>query len=178
MKQFALAVGLLVLPALVCAEDVWRWKDAQGRLHYTNISGTAPDGATAVKTQITIETDRLPGAPKGPDLVVASGNVSDGAESAPAPAAKPRAKAAGRTWYPPAPRVYDDARLRFGCLAGTVLYNGGFSHADDIVAAFNCIPYRIGVQAWLNAAKAELALRENGISVGDVLRLYGPDWGM
>jgi hypothetical protein len=73
---------------------------------------------------------------------------------------------------PDAPRVYDEARLKFGCYTAGVLSSGGFSHANDIAGAPNCYPYRLGPQAWLNAAKAELAMRENGINPRNMMKLY------
>ena len=36
----------------------------------------------------------------------------------------------------------------------------------------NCLPYRFGPEAWLNAARAELAMRQSGINPRDMMRLY------
>jgi hypothetical protein len=171
MNKLALALGLLVVaPVVGHSEDVWRWQDSQGKVHYSNVPGTAPEGATQVKTRITIEADRLPGGVGDPNLTVVNGDVDD---ADPPARTQKRATAKTSRWLPGPPRIYDDARLRFGCYAGSVLYTGGFSHADDIAAAYDCTPYRLGPTAWLNAARAELALRENGISVLDVMQLYG-----
>ena len=63
-------------------------------------------------------------------------------------------------------------RLRFGCFTAGVLFDGGFSHADDISGVMNCFPYLLGPEAWLNAARAELAMRQSGINPRDMLRLY------
>lgn len=171
MKQLALAMTLLALPAVGrAADDVWRWSDAQGKVHYTNIQGAVPEGASKVTTKITIVTDRLPGAPEEPGLMVANGQVVDapvrtGSRSA-------RTSKVASKWLPDAPQVYDEERRRFGCFAAGTLFFGGFSHADDISPALNCTPYQIGPEAWLNSAKAELAVRQNGISMRDMLRLY------
>jgi hypothetical protein len=73
---------------------------------------------------------------------------------------------------PDAPRVYDEQRLRFGCFTAGVLYFGGFSHPDDISSTLNCYRYRLGPDAWLNAARAELAMRQNGINPRDMAQLY------
>jgi len=35
----------------------------------------------------------------------------------------------------------------------------------------NCYPYRLGPEAWLNAARAELGLRQSGINPRDVMQL-------
>lgn len=37
------------LPALASADTVYRWQDAQGRIHFSNRSGRAPSGAQAVR---------------------------------------------------------------------------------------------------------------------------------
>jgi len=78
---------------------------------------------------------------------------------------------------PDAPRVYDEARLKFGCYSGGVLWAGGFSHAGDISGVQNCYPYRLGPEAWLNAARAELAMRQNGINPRDMMKLYMEERG-
>src|SRR5262245_44709337 len=112
MKQLVLAVSLLVLPALGFAEDMWRWKDPSGKVHYSNIPGVPPDAATRVQTRITIEADRLPGTAASPDLRLVEGHVVDGdvvaRDDEPAPR---RSKAAARKsrWLPDAPRIYDEA---------------------------------------------------------------------
>jgi hypothetical protein len=168
MKLYALALGLLVLPALGHADDVWRWTDAQGKTHYSNVVGSVPDSASPVKKTITIETSRLPGSDVG--FTIAGGEVNDASDQG-----TRRAAATGRRasrWLPDAPRIYDDARLRYGCAVGGMLYSGGFSHPDDIAAGWNCAPYRLGPRAWLNAAKAELAVRENGIDPRQMVQLY------
>src|SRR5262245_10600399 len=115
MKRYALALGLLVLPVLGHASDVWRWTDAQGKIHYSNVAGSVPDSATAVTTTVTIETSRLPGAPRDAGLTIAGGEVIDASERD--TQREKSAKKASR-WLPDAPRIYDDARLRYGCVAG------------------------------------------------------------
>jgi hypothetical protein len=158
------------VPAIAPAADVWRWADPQGTVHYSNVIGSIPQTATEVKTPITIEADQLPGNGDA-GLRIANGQIVDPAE--PVARRETRStKGASSRWLPDAPRIYDEARLRFGCFAGSVLFSGGFSHPDDIDAAFNCLPYRLGPHAWLNAAKAELALRENGINPLDVMKIY------
>jgi hypothetical protein len=44
-------VALLVVPAFA-GNDVWRWRDANGQLHYSNIEERIPAYAELVKTQI------------------------------------------------------------------------------------------------------------------------------
>src|SRR5262245_48597075 len=167
MKQLALAMTLLALPVVgSAADEVWRWSDANGKVHYSNIRTGLPKEATPVTARITIVADRLPDA-DGPGLVVAGGQVSD----APPPRAARAKKAPASKWLPDGPVVYDEARREFGCFQAGTLFFGGFSHADDISGTLNCTPYQIGPEAWLNAAKAELAVRANGISPRDMFRL-------
>jgi hypothetical protein len=46
-----LAVALMV-PALAQADQVWRWQDAAGRLHYSNVPERVPPYAEPVRTTI------------------------------------------------------------------------------------------------------------------------------
>jgi hypothetical protein len=69
-------------------------------------------------------------------------------------------------------RIYSERRLRFGCYAGSVLYSGGWAHPDDIGVVGNCLPYLLGPEAWLNAARAELALRQNGLDWRQLVPMY------
>jgi hypothetical protein len=50
----AAAVLLLAVSAAVRAEDVWRWTDDAGRIHYSNQAGKVPADAQPVRTQIRI----------------------------------------------------------------------------------------------------------------------------
>jgi hypothetical protein len=175
MKSFALAVGLLVLPALGHAGDVWRWTDADGKTHYSNVVGALPHAATPVETTITIETTRLPGASRDAGFVIDGGVVVDAGDRSTRRAAEEQKSS---RWLPDPPKIYDDARLRYGCVVGNALWSGGFSHPDDIAVGWNCAPYRLGPGAWLNAAKAELALRENGISPLELKRYYDETNGL
>ena len=169
MRSILLALTVTLAPALVSAQDVWRWKDARGVLHYSNRAGDAPSGAAVVKTPITLEVKRLPGAPVEPVLDLRGGQVMDSADR---PAARRRIASPARSrWLPDAPRIYDAPRLRFGCYTAGVLYYGGFAHADDISGVQNCYPYRLGPEAWLNTARAELGLRQSGINPRDVMEL-------
>ncbi len=151
MKTFAVLLVLTALPPLTRAEEVWRWKDAKGTLCYSNRAEVVPPEAAPVTTRLIVETDHLPGAL----------DVSD------VQARRPAAPALRRPH-----RIYSEERLRFGCYAGSLLYSGGWSHADDINAVDNCLPYLLGPEAWLNAARAELALRQNGIDWRQVVPMY------
>jgi len=161
MEQMKTVVALLVLAVLAPvarSEEVWRWKDSAGTLHYSNRADAVAADAVPVKTRLTIETARLPGAPE----VVDDATVVD----ARAPYLGPR-PARKRPH-----RIYTEQRLRFGCFAAGVLYAGGWSHPDDINSQGNCLPYLLGPDAWLNAARAELALREHGLDWRQLVPMY------
>ena len=150
----ALALFVLVaLAPLARGEDVYRWKDANGTLHYSNRADVAPPDAEPVATRLTVETDRLPGAPI---------DVADRPARLRRRSARPH-------------RIYSEERLRFGCYAANVLYSGGWAHPDDINEVGNCLPYMLGPEAWLNGARAELALREHGIDWREIVPMYFAD---
>jgi hypothetical protein len=155
MKRFLFALSLLVVPALACAGDMWKWTDAAGVVHYSNVESLVPADAATVKTRVIREVSTIP---SDTELRMAEGQVVEPAVDA-APAPRKRLH-----------KIYDEERLRRGCFTAGVLYFGGWSHADDISPVMNCLPYMFGPEAWLNAAKAELALRQNGISERDLAR--------
>jgi hypothetical protein len=68
LARALLTLTLLAAPALARA-DLWRWRDAAGRLHYSNVEGEVPPGAELI-----------------------DGDTSDAQESSvdPAPAPEPR----------------------------------------------------------------------------------------
>jgi hypothetical protein len=175
MNRMLLALCVLAAPALVHAEEMYRWRDADGSLHYTNIERNAPSSATAIETQIVVEADHMPGAELEHAVVEEVGGTPP-APTAPAPAVSaPLPTRSG--FLPDGPQVYDEARKQFGCFQASVLSSGGFSHPDDIATTYNCLPYRLGPRAWLNAAKAELAVRENGIDPRQMVQLYQEYYG-
>ena len=167
MKHVLPILALVAVPVLGHADDeVWRWQDGNGKVHYTNVRAHAPAHAEPVKTRIVVEADRLPGA----DLAIVGGDVVDGdVQAAPreTAAATVRDEAERRPH-----RIYDEERLRFGCFTGKALYFGGWSHSEDISPVLNCYPYRLGPEAWLNAARAELAMRQHGIDPKEMYGLY------
>ena len=160
MKTLALLLALALLPALAGAEEVWRWTDSRGTTHYTNRAKMAPAEATPVKTRLIVEAKELPRSE--PDLVVRDGMVIDAREA--------RREAPPATKAPH--RIYSERRRRFGCYAADILFAGGWAHPDDIGVQGNCLPYLLGPEAWLNAAHAELGLREHGIDWRQVVPMY------
>jgi len=180
MRNLALAVGLLVLPALVHAENFWRWQGEDGTLHYSNIAEGIPGDAKVVDTRITLEVDRLPGAAQEPALQPVLEIVDGTVVDADRRQLRGQPVRAERSFdpLPDAPRVYSDERKRFGCFSAGILYFGGFSHAGDISPILNCYPYVLGPEAWLNTAKAELAIRENGINPRNMVKMYREQAGV
>jgi len=159
MKTLAVLLVIAAVSSLAAAEEVWRWKDANGTLCYSNRTEVAPPDATPVKTRLIVETDRLPGAP---DLVMEDEMATEALEQRPA---APVTRKGLR-------RIYTEKRLRFGCYASSLLFSGGWSHPDDVTVTGNCLPYLLGPEAWLNAARAELGLRQNGIDWRQVVHMY------
>jgi hypothetical protein len=45
-------VALVVTPVASGAAEVWRWHDAEGRLHYSNLARNVPPDAEAVRTRL------------------------------------------------------------------------------------------------------------------------------
>jgi len=152
MKTLASLLVLAALPALARGDEAWRWKDHTGTTCYSNRAEAVPPDAVPVKTRLIIEATRLPGAE--PELV--------------AHARPPRTLIRHKRMR----RIYSEERLRFGCYAASIVYSGGWGHPDDINIVGNCLPYLLGPDAWLNAARAELALREHGLDWREVARMY------
>jgi len=49
-----LVLTLALAPVVASAEQVWRWTDGAGRLHYSNEAGKVPADAEPVRTQIRV----------------------------------------------------------------------------------------------------------------------------
>lgn len=160
MNKFLLGLCLLALPAAGHAEEVWRWTDANGTTHYSNVQARVPADAEAVKTRIVREVSRIPDA--NADLEMDGGRIVERQAATNAAPARPRDK-----------RIYNQERLKFGCWATGILYFGGWAHADDISPSLSCYPFLMGgPEAWLNAAKAELAIRANGLDLRSMIQAY------
>ena len=167
MRKVLLALSVALLPAFVHADEMYRWTDDRGVVHYSNIARNVPTSAAVVETPVTLEVERLPGAVGEPVLELSGGHVVERSAAAAAPQVTSE-----RQWFPDAPRIYDEARLRFGLFSAGALYSGGFSHADDISPNLNVYAFTLGPEAWLNAARSELAMRQNGINPRDMMKLY------
>lgn len=165
MKSILTAVALctILAPVIVHAETVWRWTDANGALHYSNERAVAPASAVTVTTELA-RAVRVPAeVPVGTTRETAA--VDDATLGIAPSEARPVRKQLRR--------IYDEERLRFGCYSGDVLQSGGWAHGDDIASSsIGCYRYLLGPDAWLNAARAELAVRANGINPRELYRLY------
>ena len=165
MKCIGLGLVLVLVGSTVGSaasdEAVWRWSDAGGTVHYSNLAESVPPQAAEVKTRIGREISSLP-AESGEEVGAAGDSRTDGA-----PNVFPRR--VRKRLHP----TYDTARLRFGCWATRVLYYGGWSHPDDVSEQHGCLPFLAGgPDAWLRAARAELAIREHGLDLRDMVELY------
>ena len=54
LRAVVVTAALALLPLRVCAEEVWRWQDPQGVLHYSNDPSKVPAEAEPVRTQIRV----------------------------------------------------------------------------------------------------------------------------
>lgn len=52
MLQRAVLIVALLAPSIVHPEELFRWRDARGRLHYSNDPQSIPEGATPVTRRI------------------------------------------------------------------------------------------------------------------------------
>ena len=160
MKVLLAAAAAGVLAASVAsAEPVWRWSDSSGGLHYSNQRALVPASAAVVRGSLAA------GDPMEPN---AFGENEPATDSALAGRAPSEARPVTRRLH----RIYDQERLRFGCYSAGVLFFGGWAHADDLSSSVGCYRYLLGPEAWLNTARAELAVRENGISPRELYQMY------
>ncbi len=167
MRYLILVGCILALPVLGRADTtVWRWTDAAGTVHYSNVASRVPPAAVPLATRIVREVDRLP--ERTPTLV--RGTVVDSSEVS-ADFSPPLPRPARKRLRP----TYDTDRRRFGCYATQVLSAGGWAHPEDIAVVGNCDPFFYGVGSWLHSARAELALRANGIDVRELYTRYRRD---
>jgi hypothetical protein len=54
LRSMVVAAVLLLAVSAVRAEDVWRWTDDAGHIHYSNQASKVPGDAEPVRTQIKI----------------------------------------------------------------------------------------------------------------------------
>jgi hypothetical protein len=161
MKPLVTLAALALLPTFAAAETMWRWTDGDGTLCYSNRRDQAPASAAPVRTRLIVETAQIPRTEAEPDLVLRGGTVT--ASTTPSTESEPPNKRRP---------IYTEQRLRFGCYASNLLFSGGWAHPEDIRVQGNCLPYLLGPEAWLNAARAELALREHGLDWRQVALMY------
>lgn len=159
--KFVLAAAVFAVAApFAHADTAWKWTDARGTIHYANVLDEAPPTAVRVTTEISHAPTATP--------LVAEEHVDADHRGIPLGEAPSEARPVGKKLH----KIYDEERLRFGCYSAGVLYYGGWSHPDDISPSIGCSRYLFGPEAWLNAARAELAVRENGISPKELYHAY------
>jgi hypothetical protein len=69
LRFVVLAAALVTLPALAGAEEVWRWRDSSGQLHYSNVPGNVPSYAEPLRTKLgrmsgTVRSEPVAPAPR------------------------------------------------------------------------------------------------------------------
>jgi hypothetical protein len=137
----AILVLALSVPAAAIAEDMYRWRDARGRVHYSNDTEKVPEGAVAVTKQL----GHIGGDPIG--------------EAVQAPALQDEA---GAEQSPPA---------RWTASAGCVADLGlialphravDFDRRDWFDVDRTCGPQH-DVEGWLRRASTRLELRKIGL---------------
>ena len=142
----------LVLPIAAQAEDMFRWRDARGRIHYSNDTEKVPEGAQVVTKKI----GEIGGAPIGEAI----------APPAPPPSNANEPTAAAF------PQVLGGFTPMVGCNSpGGCVANYGLYAFPDRVVDFNRrgwfgIDYTCGhqrdLEAWLRDASTAIAMREVG----------------
>jgi hypothetical protein len=165
MKSIGLGLVLVLVGSTVGSaasnEAVWRWSDTGGTLHYSNLPDRIPAQAEEVKTRIGHAVTSLPDA--------SIEDIKDGDEARTDRGPNVFPHRVRKRLHP----TYDRTRLHFGCWASSVLYYGGWSHPDDIAPYYGCVPFQVGgPDAWLHAAKAELAIREHGLDLREMVNVY------
>lgn len=133
----------LVLPIAAQAEDMFRWRDARGRIHYSNDTEKVPEGAQVV----TKKLGEISGAPIG--------------EAMPAPTAGPETAAAR------APRRLASWGASESCVRDLGMFALPHSSVDLDRPWWYGIDYVCGqqhdIEGWLRNAAFSLELRKIGL---------------
>jgi hypothetical protein len=135
----AILVTALLLPIAAHAEDMFRWRDARGRLHYSNDTEKVPQGAQVVTKRL----GEIGGEPIG-------------AAVAPEPAAERPSPSAQTSWNltPPCPLFQGLWALPDRAV--------DFNHRDFFDVDAVCGPQH-DIEGWLRRASSQLAMREIGL---------------
>jgi len=134
----AILVLALLLPVAAKAEDMFRWRDARGRVHYSNDTEQVPQGAAAV----TRELGHIGGEPIG--------------EAVELPRAEGRAPQAPLARFAPSRSCVDDLGLLALPHRPVDLDRPYWFDVDSL-----CGPQH-DVEGWLRRASTELELRKIG----------------
>ena len=135
MVTRAILTLALLLPIAAHAEDMFRWRDAKGRLHYSNDTEKVPAGSQVVSKQL----GHIGGAPIGEAVQAAA------------------PKEGATTGWAPAGSCVADLGL-FALPDRAVDFNRrGFFEVDRACGRQH------DIEAWLRSASTTLALREIGL---------------
>lgn len=52
MSRSTVLLALILFAPALSRADVWRWRDASGQLHYSNVTGRVPAQAVVVRTRL------------------------------------------------------------------------------------------------------------------------------
>ena len=136
----AILVTALLLPIVAHAEDMFRWRDARGRLHYSNDTEKVPQGAQAVTKQL----GRIGGEPIG-------------ASVAPEPSSgRPAGQPQETAWATTAPCPLFEGLWALPDRAVD------FNHRDFFDVDAVCGPQH-DIEGWLRRASTQLAMRTIGL---------------
>ena len=136
MVTRAILTMALLLPIAAQAQHMFRWRDARGRMHYSNDTEKVPAGSQAVTKQLGY----IGGAPIG--------------EAVEASALSPKHEA---EWPPPGMSCVEDLGL-FALPDRAVDFNRRGWFAIDRTCG-----RQHDIEAWLRGASTTLALREIGL---------------
>jgi hypothetical protein len=144
-----LLLAILCVPALVHA-DVWRWRDARGQLHYSNVSEHVPPHATVVTGGIGTLASEVP----APDMKAIERDLE-------AYDKLHAARAAREAAAPPAPVTYSygwPGGVAVTQIVAPTLCQGEYPCAPSMLFSHNA-----PVNLWLWQARWTLAWRELGV---------------
>src|SRR5262245_57446091 len=112
--SFAVVLGWVAVARAGDAEQMWKWVDEGGTVHYTNIRGQAPAQAAPLPTHLVRDVSRIPSTTPAVEIRHESRGARDERSDVPNVFPNP----AHRKLRP----TFDRERLSFGCFASQVLF--------------------------------------------------------
>ena len=140
MVTRAILTLALLLPIAASAEDMFRWRDAKGRVHYSNDTEKIPSGAQVVTKQL----GHIGGDPIGQPVEPTAPGDSKGGS-------------ATQTGWNPAPSCIGDLGF-FALPHRSVDLDRPYWYALDHI----CGPQR-DIEGWLRSAATTLEFRKIGL---------------